>query len=131
MAAVSSGYEAAFLQSVRELAASAGKISEDKTEGTIKIFACPEYMADEKETCYYGADHMPKRTLKSMRVSEEDGVDCSFAVIDPLIRENSRIWRITSCPGETRLNVCETEDSEGVAADRCTDGAAVRTDRHR
>ena len=108
------GYEAAFLQSVRELAASADKRPKDKTEGTIKIFACPEYMADEKKPVIMARIICLRELLKSMRVSEEDGVDCSFAVIDPLIRENSRIWRITSCPGETRLNVCETEDSEGV-----------------
>ena len=41
-------------------------------------------------------------------------MNCSFAVIDPLIRGNSRVWRITSEAGETKIHVCETEDSEGV-----------------
>ena len=52
--------------------------------------------------------------LKAMIVPEEAEVNCSFAVIDPLIRGNSRVWRITSEAGETKIHVCETEDSEGV-----------------
>ena len=46
--------------------------------------------------------------------SEEEELDCSFAVIDPIIHENSRVWRIISQAGEEQLNVRETEDSEGI-----------------
>ena len=35
-------------------------------------------------------------------------------MIDPIIHENSRVWRITSQAGEEQLNVRETEDSEGI-----------------
>ena len=35
-------------------------------------------------------------------------------MIDPLITENSRVWKLTSGIGETELHVGETEDSEGV-----------------
>lgn len=52
--------------------------------------------------------------LGALKVPEESSVDCSFAVIDPLIRQNSRVWRVRSASGETCLNVSETEDSEGV-----------------
>lgn len=52
--------------------------------------------------------------LGALKVPEESSVDCSFAVIDPLIRQNSRVWRVRSASGETYLNVGETEDSEGV-----------------
>ena len=41
-------------------------------------------------------------------------MDCSFAVIDPLIRQNSRIWRVQSLCGEEKISVRESEDSEGV-----------------
>ena len=49
-----------------------------------------------------------------MRDHEEEELDCSFAVIDSIIHENSRVWRITSQAGEEQLNVRETEDSEGI-----------------
>lgn len=52
--------------------------------------------------------------LEAMRVPEETSVDCSFAVVDPLLRQNSRIWRIQSSVGEEELHVREAEDSEGV-----------------
>ena len=54
------------------------------------------------------------RLLAALKVPESESVDCSFAVIDPLITENSRVWRVTSSEGETQLHVRETEDSEGV-----------------
>ena len=41
-------------------------------------------------------------------------MDCSFAVIDPLIKKNSRVWKLQSNPGEEEIHVSETEDSEGV-----------------
>ena len=49
-----------------------------------------------------------------MTVPEGTALNCSFAVIDPLIRGNSRVWRITSEADETKIHVRETEDSEGV-----------------
>ena len=52
--------------------------------------------------------------LKAMKVQEEAELDCSFAVIDPIIHENSRVWRLTSPAGEEKLHVRETEDSEGI-----------------
>ena len=55
-----------------------------------------------------------RKLLSALKVPEEESVDCSFAVIDPLITENSRVWKLTSGIGETELHVGETEDSEGV-----------------
>ena len=52
--------------------------------------------------------------LGTLRVKSDAAVDCSFAVIDPIIRQNSRVWRIISRPGEENVEVRETEDSEGV-----------------
>ena len=57
----------------------------------------------------------PEYVLAAMRVREGYDMDCSFAVLDSLLVQNSRIWRI--CSGGTdagRIRVRETEDSEGV-----------------
>ena len=43
-----------------------------------------------------------------------EGLCCSFAVIDPILHQNSRIWRLQSGIGEEKVTVKETEDSEGV-----------------
>ena len=108
------GYEQAFLHSAYELAASVDKINADKNEDGIKIFACPAHMADEKKPVIMARIICLRELLKAMRVHEEEELDCSFAVIDPIIHENSRVWRITSQAGEEQLNVRETEDSEGI-----------------
>ena len=52
--------------------------------------------------------------MESMKTAADINMDCSFAVIDPIIRQNSRVWRIISRPGEENVEVRETEDSEGV-----------------
>lgn len=109
-----SGYEQAFLHSLQELAASVDKIGTDKTNGNIKIFACPAHLADERKPVIMARIICLPELLKAMRVHEDEELDCSFAVIDPLIHENSRVWRITSPVGEEQLNVRETEDSEGI-----------------
>ena len=57
--------------------------------------------------------HLPT-FLSAMKVPEEEKVDCSFAVIDPLLQKNSGVWRMKSDWGEDKLCVSETEDSEGV-----------------
>lgn len=53
--------------------------------------------------------------LSCMKVQEGEEMDCSFAVLDSILPQNSRIWRIRG--GEAtgwRVRVRETEDSEGV-----------------
>ena len=99
------GYERAFLHSAQELAASFERI---------KIFACPEHLADEKKPVIMARIICLPEFLKAMKVQEETELDCSFAVIDPIIHENSRVWRLTSPAGEEQLHVRETEDSEGI-----------------
>ncbi len=118
------GYEEEFLRSVGELAASVrtngrrpGEQRERGSAEEIKIYACPDVIpciSREKKPLIMARIVCLPELLKMMTVSEEEEVDCSFAVIDPLIRQNSRVWRITSRKGETRLHVQETEDSEGV-----------------
>lgn len=72
--------------------------------------------------------------LKAMKVKEKEEIDCSFAVLDPILPQNGRVWKLKSkslesgtepkgqeeeekqtkavMPGD--LLVRETEDSEGV-----------------
>lgn len=100
------GYEDAFYQSACELTGGA--------EGRIKVHACPEeYMTEEKPLIMARIVCL-REFLEAFRVPEEVSVDCSFAVIDPLITENSRVLKVTSDEGERELHVRETEDSEGV-----------------
>ena len=104
------GYEGAFRRSVRELAEQRGKqgLSE------IRVHACPAEFSSEKKPLIMARIICLDRLLAALKVPESESVDCSFAVIDPLITENSRVWRVTSSEGETQLHVRETEDSEGV-----------------
>lgn len=53
--------------------------------------------------------------LSCMKVRQGEEMDCSFAVLDSILPQNSRIWRIRG--GEDtgwRVQARETEDSEGV-----------------
>ncbi|MBO5460411.1 MAG: GNAT family N-acetyltransferase [Ruminococcus sp.] len=53
--------------------------------------------------------------LPVLKVREGETVDCSFAVLDPILTQNSRIFRIRGGQERTRqIEVTETEDSEGV-----------------
>ena len=73
----------------------------------------PGVRTEEKPLIMARITHLPT-FLSAMKVSEEEKVDCSFAVIDPLLQKNSGVWRMKSDWGEDKLCVSETEDSEGV-----------------
>lgn len=51
--------------------------------------------------------------LSSLRTKNGEQVNCSFAVLDTILKKNSRIWRIAS-QEDGKIKVTETEDSEGV-----------------
>lgn len=53
--------------------------------------------------------------LSCMKVRQGEELDCSFAVLDSILPQNSRIWRLQG-GGETdgKVQVRETEDSDGV-----------------
>lgn len=51
--------------------------------------------------------------LNALQVKTGEEMDCSFAVLDPLLPRNSRIWRLMNEKGKP-LKVRESEDSEGV-----------------
>lgn len=52
--------------------------------------------------------------LSALTVPEKTEMECSFAAIDPIVTQNSRVWKLYSSPDELNIHVCETEDSEGV-----------------
>lgn len=53
--------------------------------------------------------------LCRMKVRQGEEMDCSFAVLDSILPQNSRIWRIWGGEAtEWKVRVRETEDSEGV-----------------
>ena len=54
--------------------------------------------------------------FSTLRIKAGEQIDCSFAVIDSILSQNSRIWRLqggTDAESRTIL-ATETEDSEGV-----------------
>ena len=104
-----SGYEEDFRNSVEELA---DRMQAGQQE--IPVYACPPEYADRRKPLIMARIVSLRNLLSAMKVQEEECVECSFAVIDPLITENSRVWKLTSGIGETELHVGETEDSEGV-----------------
>lgn len=104
------GYEEAFRWSVRELAQKCGR--QDQEE--IHVHACPAEFSSEEKPLIMARIVRLSSFLSALKVPEEECVDCSFAVIDPFITENSRVWKVTSREGEAKLHVRETEDSEGV-----------------
>ncbi|MGC4017936.1 MAG: sterol carrier protein domain-containing protein [Muricomes sp.] len=52
--------------------------------------------------------------LESMHVKTGEQLNCSFAVLDTIITANSRVWRLQSGEDSSEIQVCETEDSQGV-----------------
>ena len=100
-------YESAFYRSVTELCG-------DRAKTAVRIYACPEQSSVEKKPVIMARIVCLEEFLKALTVPSGMKVDCSFAVIDPLIRQNSRVWRVTSGTDETELHVRDTEDSEGV-----------------
>lgn len=99
------GYESIFQKAVFEL-------MEGKDQ-SVKLYAWEE---GEKKEPFIMARilHLPG-LLACMKVRKEEELDCSFAVLDSFLTQNSRIYRIQG--GETtewKVQVKETEDSEGV-----------------
>ena len=111
------GYEAAYRRSVRELLKSqthksAVDSSRDFCEAV--VYACGEKDAVEKKPVIMARIIRLEELLKAMIVPSGTAMRCSFAVIDPLIHGNSRVWQISSDENEQAIHVRETEDSEGV-----------------
>ena len=101
------GYETVFWDSISGL-----------SENPVKVLACPEVL----EPCARSVERKPmimvrilhlETLLSVLTVKEGESLSCSFAVIDPILTGNSRIWKLCS-QEDGRIQVTETEDSQGV-----------------
>ena len=100
-----SGWEELFEHTVKRMASGRERI---------KIYGCPDgVLGQDKPVIMARILHLPT-FLSALKVPAEEKLDCSFAVIDPILHQNSRIWRLHSGIGEEKVTVSETEDSEGV-----------------
>lgn len=111
------GYEAAYRRSVRELLESqthksAVDSSRDSSEAV--VYACGDEDTVKRKPVIMARIIRLEELLKAMTVPSGTAMRCSFAVIDPLIHGNSRVWQISSDENESEIHVRETEDSEGV-----------------
>lgn len=102
-------YESAFQAAVRKLAC--------ENQDVIQIYASEtseEKGAERKPTIMARLLH-PESVLAAMHVKAGCEMDCSFAVLDSVLVQNSRIWRICSKKEDMgKVRVRETEDSQGV-----------------
>lgn len=103
-------YEEDFRVSVGELAEQPARSGQKE----IPVSACPPDYAEDKKQLIMARIVNLRKLLSALKVNKEETIDCSFAVIDPLIMENSRVWKLKSEKGEAELHVGETEDSEGA-----------------
>lgn len=78
--------------------------------GVLDMSAC----AEKKPMIMFRILHLEK-ILSLLSVREGMTLDCSFAVLDSILTQNSKIWRISGGNDDTKqVLVRETEDSEGV-----------------
>ena len=124
------GYEAACRCSVQELLGNLLNRGADGTDREAVVYACGNIGRTGRKPVIMARIVRLEELLKAMTVPEGTALNCSFAVIDPLIRGNSRVWRITSEADETKIHVRETEDSEGVLPRRCAYRIPFRQEKH-
>ena len=88
--------------------------AQNLTEPGITVYGCmPEDAEKETPLIMVRILHLPT-LLQTLKVPAEETLNCSFAVIDPILQKNSRVWKLTSEVGEEKIHVSETEDSEGM-----------------
>ena len=100
------GWEMEFLKAAAQLR----KDGEPKAV----LYACAETLAVRQKPVIMARILHLESLLGVLKVKKNESVSCSFAVIDPILVKNSRVWKIHSREGEDMLTVTETEDSEGV-----------------
>ena len=83
----------------------------------IKIYACQQEYKDRKPMIMARILHL-EQFLKTLKVKPGKQLCCSFAVLDYILPQNSKVWQIqgdhTKTTASCTLEVKETEDSEGV-----------------
>lgn len=111
------GYEEVYRASVRELFGEHlyGRTdNEGNNSKEAVVYACNECEASLKKPLIMARIIRLEELLRALTVPEGMEMRCSFAVIDPIIQGNSRVWQISSGIDEMEIHVRETEDSEGV-----------------
>lgn len=99
-------YEWAFKKAVYKLLAG--------RKEPLKVFAGPEERETKKVPMIMARIlHLPS-LLEIMEVKNGEKLNCSFAVLDTIITQNSRVWRLVNEEDSQCIHVSETEDSEGV-----------------
>lgn len=99
-------YEEEFRKSVRQM--------RGNRSGPAAVYADEMQNGERKATIMVRILHL-ESLLSSMKVKRGEHLDCSFAVLDPILTQNSRIWRIQGGTEDNReIRVRETEDSQGV-----------------
>jgi hypothetical protein len=99
-------YEWAFQKAVYELRAG--------RKDSIKVFAGPEDKQTRRVPLIMARILHLRSLLEVMEIKEGETLNCSFAVLDTIITQNSRIWRLRSDENSQHIQISETEDSEGV-----------------
>lgn len=99
-------YEEEFLEAVRML-------RRDSQED-VRVYASPSILKTGSRPLIMARIICLQEFLSALTTPEEAKLECSFAVIDTIITQNSRIFKLYSSAGESGIRVRETEDSEGV-----------------
>lgn len=112
------GMEKEFLKSVSELVRGTPTTvkvrSNVNSTHKIMVYASPEQHVTEKKPLIMARIICLQKMLECLTVHEGEMIDCSFAVIDPILKKNSKIWKMRNEVEDNRIKVTETEDSEGV-----------------
>ena len=91
--------------------------SEDQEEVTVHgVNICGENIVrtEKKPVIMFRILHL-KCLFDAMDVKEGEELDCSFAVLDSILTQNSRIWRLRGGKSShNHVQAVETENSEGV-----------------
>lgn len=105
------GYESAMEQSVTQLK------TEKNISGNVKIYASLIDTQEKKPAIMVRILHL-EQLLKTLKVKPGKQLHCSFAILDYILPQNSKVWEIyndlNSPDTPNVLHVKETEDSEGV-----------------
>ena len=100
------GYRGEFLKAVRRLCGD-GKVP-------AVVYSCEGSLSKDRKPLIMARILHLESLLGAMKVKPGMKIACSFAVIDPILVKNSRVWRIETDGRSENLCVRETEDSEGV-----------------
>lgn len=108
------GKEMAFLASVDALREAEEKITVYGLREELQLPEAENVLEYREEPIIMARIVHLRELFTAMKVPADCEICCSFAVIDPILHENSRIWKLKSDAGDENVTVCETEDSQGV-----------------